>query len=197
MIKILALDQARNGGWAVFDYESKKLAAFGFWSFPTNRYSYAQAIVQIESFVENLIKAYDISAVFIEDIQVRVNIQSFKKLAQLQGVLVNLFEKANISYEYVAPARWQSYCGAEILKEKAEKSENTEVYGKKRSKIMSVRFVKEKYNIETDNDNLADACCIGTWAVNQCEARTDDEGKVLIIKADKSANKSKRKKNKG
>ena len=72
-IKILAIDQARNGAWSVFDYETKTLEAYGVFSFNNKDYTYAKAIRAIEELVDSLIKTYDISAVFIEDIQLRVS----------------------------------------------------------------------------------------------------------------------------
>ena len=111
-MKILSIDQARNGAWAVFDYETKKLETYGTFSFGNKDYTYARAILAIESLVDTIIKTYNISAVFIEDIQLRVNVQSFKKLAQLQGVLINLFEKNEYLYDFIAPTQWQNYCKA-------------------------------------------------------------------------------------
>lgn len=168
IIKILAIDQARNGAWAVFDYESKKLETYGTFSFSSKDYTYAKAILAIESLVDTIIKTYGISAVFIEDIQLRVNVQSFKKLAQLQGVLVNLFEKNEYLYDFVAPTQWQNYCKARgrSSKEIKEKIKALEASGKKESKILSIQFVKENFNVDTDNDNLSDAICLGHYAVN-------------------------------
>lgn len=176
-IKILAIDQARNGAWAVFDYETKKLDTYGTFSFGNKDYTYAKAILAIESLVDTLIKTYGISAVFIEDIQLRVNVQSFKKLAQLQGVLVNLFEKNEYLYDFVAPTQWQNYCKARgrSSKEIKEKIKALEASGKKESKILSIQFVKDKFNVDTDNDNLSDAICIGYFAVNHFKL----EGNVL------------------
>lgn len=167
-IKILAIDQARNGAWSVFDYETKTLEAYGVFSFNNKDYTYAKVIRAIEELVDSLIKTYDISAVFIEDIQLRVNVQSFKKLAQLQGVLINLFEKNEYLYDFVAPTQWQNYCKARgrSSKEIKEKIKALELSGKKESKILSIQFVKEKFNVDTDNDNLSDAICIGYYAVN-------------------------------
>lgn len=167
-IKILAIDQARNGAWSVFDYETKTLEAYGVFFFNNKDYTYAKAIRAIEELVDSLIKTYDISAVFIEDIQLRVNVQSFKKLAQLQGVLINLFEKNEYLYDFVAPTQWQNYCKARgrSSKEIKEKIKALELSGKKESKILSIQFVKEKFNVDTDNDNLSDAICIGYYAVN-------------------------------
>lgn len=167
-IKILAIDQARNGAWAVFDYETKKLDTYGTFSFVNKDYTYAKAILAIESLVDTLIKTYGISAVFIEDIQLRVNVQSFKKLAQLQGVLVNLFEKNEYLYDFVAPTQWQNYCKARgrSSKEIKEKIKALEASGKKESKILSIQAAKSLYGIETENDNLADSIMIGHYVVH-------------------------------
>lgn len=167
-IKILSIDQARNGAWAIFNYPSKELVTYGTFSFDNRNYTYAKAILAIENLVDSLIKTHGISAVFIEDIQLRANVQSFKKLAQLQGVLVNLFEKNEYLYDFVAPSQWQNFCKARgrTTKEIKEKIIALEALGKKESKILSIQFVKEQYNVDTENDNLSDAICIGHYAVN-------------------------------
>lgn len=152
----------------MFDYETKKLETHGTFSFGLKDYTYAKAILAIEGLIDTIIKSYDISAVFIEDIQLRVNVQSFKKLAQLQGVLINLFEKNEYLYDFVAPTQWQNFCKARgrTSKEVKEKVKALEASGKKESKILSIQFVKEKFNVDTDNDNLSDAICLGWYAVN-------------------------------
>ena len=167
-IKILAIDQARNGAWAIFDYQSKKLVTYGTFSYDNKSFTYAKAILAIENLVDSLIKSYGISAVFIEDIQLRANVQSFKKLAQLQGVLVNLFEKNEYLYDFVAPSQWQNYCKARsrTTKEIKEKIKALEASGKKESKILSIQAVKALYGIDTENDNLADSIMIGHYAVH-------------------------------
>lgn len=179
-IKILAIDQARNGAWAVFDYESKKLETYGTFSFGSKDYTYAKAILAIESLVDTIIKAYGISAVFIEDIQLRVNVQSFKKLAQLQGVLVNLFEKNEYLYDFVAPTQWQNYCKARgrSSKEIKDKIKALEASGKKESKILSIQAVKSLYGIDTENDNLADSIMIGHYVVHNFII---DDGKIKKV----------------
>ena len=111
-MKILAVDQARHGAWAVYDYEGKKLLDYGTWGFDSKNYTFEQAILHIEALLSEVIRTHDIDAVFLEDIQLRKNVQSFKKLAQLQGVLVNMCEKTNILYNLVAPTQWQNYCKA-------------------------------------------------------------------------------------
>ena len=173
-MNILAIDQARSGAWSVFDYEKKELIGYGTFSFDSKKYTYAKTIMHIEELVASLLKSYDISAVFIEDIQLRANVQAFKKLAQLQGVLVNLFEKSEYLYGYVAPSQWQNFCKARSRNSKEIKSQvlSVETSGKKESKILSIQFVKDQFGIETENDNLADAVSMGFYIVNIVELAT-------------------------
>lgn len=186
-MKILSIDQARNGAWAVFDYETKKLETYGTFSFGNKDYTYARAILAIESLVDTIIKTYNISAVFIEDIQLRVNVQSFKKLAQLQGVLINLFEKNEYLYDFIAPTQWQNYCKARgrSSKEIKDKIKVLEASGKKESKILSIQAAKEMYGIDTDNDNLADAIMIGHFVINNYDIRSNQDDQIKIEKHEK------------
>jgi Holliday junction resolvasome RuvABC endonuclease subunit len=128
------------------------LLSYGDWSFPARKYEFARAVYEITHVAADFILANDIDVVFIEDTQLRQNAQSFKKLAQLQGALINLFEGLGVSYENVPPTRWQSYCGT-------------------RGKAQSMQFVHSQFGIETNNDNLADAICIGHYAINQIKGR--------------------------
>ena len=181
-MKILSVDQARNGAWAVFDYESRKLEAYDVFSFGNKDYTYAKAILAIESLIDAVIKSHNVDAVFIEDIQLRVNAHSFKRLAQLQGVLVNLFEKNEYLYDFVAPTQWQNYCRARGRNsmEIKEQIKTLEASGKKASKALSIEMVKELYGIDTENDNLADAILQGHYVINNVKIVSDDHGALHI-----------------
>lgn len=170
-MKILAVDQARHGAWSIFDYEKKELLECRTWGYDNKKYTFEQAVLHIEELLDEVIQTHDIDAVFLEDIQLRQNVQSFKRLAQLQGVLVNLCEKTNILYNLVAPTQWQNYCKARGRTTKEIKSKITSVDPsvKKTSKILSIQFVKEKFDIDTTNDNLSDAICIGYYVVNNIQ----------------------------
>ena len=170
-MKILALDQARHGGWAVFDYEKKKLLQYGVWNFDNKNYEFPKAVAKIEALVDELIHTYGIGAVFIEDIQMRKNAQSFKALAQLQGVLVNLFVKNEYLYDIIPPSKWQNYCGARGRTEKERKEGLTAVTEGRASKILSLQYVANRYGLVTDNDNLSDAICLGSYAIDNITIR--------------------------
>ena len=89
----------------------------------------------------------------------------------MEGVLVNLCEKNEYLYGLVAPTQWQNFCKARgrTTKEIKSKVKEVELEPKKSSKILSLQVVREKFGIETDNDNLSDAICIGLYVVNNLE----------------------------
>lgn len=180
-MKILAVDQARNGAWAVFDCKAKTLEAYGTFSYLSKDYTYAKAILEIEKLIHGVIKEHKITAIFIEDISLRMNVASFKKLAQLQGVLVNLCEKNEYLYNIIAPTQWQNYCQARGRSSKETKAQikELEASGKKESKILSLQFVRDQFGLVTDNDNLADAICIGWYGVNNFKIIKGEDGKIL------------------
>ena len=175
-MNILAVDQARQGAWAVFDYENKKLLDYGVWKYDSKNYTFEQAVLHIEALLNEVIRTHNVEMVFLEDIQLRQNVQSFKRLAQLQGVLVNLCEKTNILYNLVAPTQWQSFCKARgrTAKEIKSKITSVEPKAKKTSKILSLQAAKEIYGIDTENDNLADALMIGHYAINNIKIGSED-----------------------
>ncbi len=184
-MNILAIDQARNGAWSVFDYEKGRLVGYGTYEFPYEKYTYEKAIMHIKELISAVIKAYDIEAVFIEDIQMRVNVTSFKRLAQLQGVLVNLFEENKYLYGLISPPQWQNFCArSHSAKQIRDSALEVKRSGKKLSKVRSIQFVKDRFGIETENDNLADAICQGFYIVNAVE----------IVKRDKTIKKRPKKK---
>jgi hypothetical protein len=148
----LAIDQARKGAWSIFDNDAKRLERYGTFHFPGKKCRFSKATLQITALVDGLLKADpDIRAVFIEDIQLRVNVNGFKLLAQLRGALINLFEGAGVPYGSVYPAKWQAFCGANV---------------KGRTKELSKAFARDMFGVDTDDDNLSDAICIGWYVVN-------------------------------
>lgn len=175
-MNILAIDQARNGAWCVYNYDSKKPIAYDAFSFPTDKFTYGEAMVGICDIISSLVDKYDISAIFIEDIQLRANVDSFKKLAQLQGALVSMFERNEYLYDFVPPSRWQNFCNARGRTTKEIKAKKTELLpGEKQSKVLSIQFVKEQFGIETTDDNLADAVCIGYFVVSTIQIQKVEE----------------------
>lgn len=92
---------------------------------------------------------------------------------------MNLFEKNEYLYGYVAPSQWQNFCKARGRNSKEIKSQvlSVETNGKKESKILSIQFVKDQFGIETENDNLADAVSMGFYVVNIVELEVSSKRK--------------------
>lgn len=147
--------------------------SYGFFDHPSYHFSFPEAVLDIERTIDSLVRENEISAIFIEGIQLRKNIKSFCALAQLQGVLINLFTKNKYLYGVVEPSSWQAYCKARgrTANEQKEKDLEQKNQFKKDSKILSIQYVKSKYGVETLNDNIADSICIGDYVVNNIKIK--------------------------
>lgn len=88
-------------------------------------------------------------AVYIEEPKGHGNVELVHKLVELLGVTRGWCILNGVYYEEVKPSVWRKYCGLEQgNKKRAE------------LKAASVEYVKEKYNVEV-NDDVADSICIG------------------------------------
>lgn len=160
-MRCLAVDQARNGAWSVFETTTGELVGYGTFSFDKKKFEYSRVVLCISEILSAVIDTYDVSAVFLEDIQLRKNALSFKRLAQLQGVLIDMCERRKLLYWLISPTQWQSHCRTTntFANDAYENAKGN------KTKVLSVQFVKSKFGIETKNDNLADAICIGNYAI--------------------------------
>lgn len=151
---LLALDQASNTtGFAV--YKGKKLIAHGHKSFSDN--DYIKKIEKQRQWVDSLISAVDGDIeVVIEDIQLQHNIGdnvlTFKKLAQLQGMLLSLFEERNIEYHIAIPNVWRKACGLPVGPS----------VKRPQQKAAAQAYVKKEFGLDATEDE-ADAICIGKY----------------------------------
>ena len=159
-IKVLAIDQARNCGWSVWSYDSKELISSG-----TVRYGadvpFEEMLVSLANDMWNIVNQYEVDAVFFEDTQYQKNIDSFKKLCWLQGALIMWLRSNNVLYDIVPPSRWQGYCNA-----RGRSASEIKTGSVKKGKALTIDFVRDKFGVDTQDDNMADAICIGFYAVN-------------------------------
>lgn len=152
--KLLALDQSsRITGWAVF--EDDKLIASG--KFTVTDKNMGQRLIKIRNFIINLVKEYQITEAIFEDIQLQENIgnnvQTFKILAEVFGIVYELFEELKIPNSAVLSLTWKSKLGIEGL-EREEQKKNAQA------------FVLKNYNLDVSQDE-SDAICIGTYKVKK------------------------------
>ena len=152
-MRVLALDQAsRTSGWAVFD--DGKLATFG--KFTANNSDVGDRLHFIRSKVNSLIDEYDIDEVVFEDIQLQNNVvnnvATFKALAEVFGVLYELFVTLKIPRTAVLSTVWKSTLG---------------IKGKDRAaqKKAAQAWVEKTYGVKPTQDEC-DAICIGAHYIN-------------------------------
>lgn len=150
--RLLALDQSsRISGYAIFIDEN--LIAHG--SINLTEEDVGQRLVLIRKEVTKLIHKYDINEIAFEDIQMQAsvgnNVQTFKILAEVFGVILMLCTELKINYTIVSSNTWKS---------------TLKIKGKKRSeqKQDAQRYVLEHYGIKAIQDTV-DAICIGAHMI--------------------------------
>lgn len=148
-MRLLALDQATIvSGWSVF--EDGKLIKYG--KIETNTKNIGERLYYIKQQVLKIIAEYQIDEIVIEDIQkqdnIANNIQTFKALAELFGVLVETFTEIKIPYSALLASSWKS---------------TLSIKGKNRQeqKKSAQQWVIDNYNIKVIQD-VADSVCIGS-----------------------------------
>lgn len=154
--RILAFDQSTSiSGWAIFD--DKELIQSGI--FQATAATAIERIEAIRQWIISMIEMWQPEKVVIEDIQLQQfgpknannieGVTTYKTLAHLQGVLLNLFYINNIKYDIIHVSKWRTYC---------------EIKGRTRAdqKRSAQLKVKEWYDITVTQDE-ADAICIGKY----------------------------------
>ena len=130
---------------------------------------YMQMLAEIKDFEEearllkDLIKNNNIDLVAFEDIQLQDNIgnnvATFKTLAEVMGVIIELLTELNIPYASVLAGEWRKRLsigtGGNTRKAQKQKAQN---------------YIQKKYALTVSEDE-ADALCIGTYRI------MDDEKK--------------------
>lgn len=154
MANLLALDQSsRVSGWAVF--EDKTLIDSGTFGFKDA--NIGQRLIKIRNKVLELVESYAIDEVLFEDIQLQSqagsNVQTFKILAEVFGVIYEALEEHEIPNSAVLSSVWKAKLG---------------IKGKRREeqKRNAQKFVEDTYGIKASQDE-SDAICIGTYKIRE------------------------------
>lgn len=158
--RILVFDQASiTSGWAVFDDE--KLIKYG--AHTSEGESSTEKIAKTKYWVASMIENWKPDEVVFEDIQLQkgtntetfngdMGVTTYKKLAHLQGVLMNYCYEKKVVFRIAAPATWRTH---------------SDVKGRYRTdKKKSAQLkVKKFYDVSVTEDE-ADAILIGRWAAH-------------------------------
>lgn len=150
---LLALDQAtQTTGWALF--EQGKLIQQNIFS-PSG--SLEVRLTKIRKWLSEFVDQYPNEIeVALEEIQLQGNrpgqardlgVTTYKKLAYVQGIIIELLTSKNIPYQIVASSSWKSTCG---IKGKVSEEQ----------KANAAAYVFKEFNIKPIQD-ACDAICIG------------------------------------
>ena len=151
---ILALDQSsRCTGYSVF--KNGKLHTFGKFTF--NDSDLGERLCKIKNKILELIEEYEIDELIFEDIQlqnnVTQNVQTFKTLAEVYGLIDQLASELKIPHRSYLASSWKSQLGIKG-KNRTEQKRNAQ------------KYVLDTYGIKCTQDE-ADAICIGDCAVKR------------------------------
>ena len=149
-MRLLALDQSsRITGWAIF--EDGKLVTYGKFNAEIVGSDIADRLHHIRNKVKTLIEENGITSVILEDIQMQGNVvnnvQTFKALAEVFGVISELLVDMNIPQTAVLASSWKSALG---------------IRGRARAeqKRAAQDWVINTYGVKPTQDEC-DAICIG------------------------------------
>ena len=143
-MRLLALDQSsRTTGFAIF--EDGKLIQYGTFTFDDE--DFGVRLYKIRARVYSLIQQYKVDQVAFEDIQMQDNVITFKKLAEVYGVVQELLTEINMPHEIVLAATWKS-----TLKIKGSNRDQ--------QKKSAKEWVVNTFSINPSQD-ACDAICIG------------------------------------
>lgn len=147
---ILALDlSTKSSGWCVG--EKGAMQDYGcIASFSDNP---IVRIIKMRDDIENIIKKYNVTEIVVEEVRTDYkNAHTYKMLTWLQAAIVILAYEINpkITIQYIQPSAWRSAIGIHTGR------------GVKRAELKTadINYVKQKYNISTENDDICDAICI-------------------------------------
>lgn len=152
--RILALDAATNvSGYSIYD--NGILVSYGVFKTPQDL-STTGRIHEVKKWLQQMIDQHHPDVIGLENIQLqefskgRFQVELYRALAQLQGVLLDVIFENCIDHDLVYSGVWRKYCGI---------NEGT---GRENKKKAAQDKVKTWYNIDCTQDE-ADAICIGKY----------------------------------
>lgn len=159
--RILALDAATGTtGYAIYD--NKVLVHYGHYKVNTG-ITAEERINNFKYWLKAALEEWEPDFVGIENIQLQnygspahaqYQVETYRVLANLQGVLLDTLFEACIDHELVYATEWRAYCGI------------NEGKGRENKKKQAQDKVKVWYDLDCTQDE-ADAICIGKYFCNK------------------------------
>ena len=152
MSKLLALDQSsRITGWAIF--ENGKLLKYGKFNAESVGPGLGERLNYIRNTIKNIVVDNEIDEVIFEDIQMQGNVvnnvQTFKALAEVIGIISELLVELKIPQSAALASSWKSALGIRG-RARAEQKRNARLW------------VEQTYAVKPTQDEC-DAVCIGSY----------------------------------
>lgn len=107
-------------------------------------------LTHIRDKISSLIEQYNPDLIAFEDIQLQQNVETFKVLAHVFGIVWELAEELHIKNESILAGAWRKGLGI-IGRTRPEQKKNAQ------------RWVYNNFNLSVSED-AADAICIGAYA---------------------------------
>lgn len=154
MSKLLALDQSsRITGWSIF--EGDKLITYNKFNAETVGSEIGKRLEYIRNKIKQIIVDNEITEVILEDIQMQGNVvnnvQTFKVLAEVFGVISELLVEMDIPQSAVLASSWKSALGIKG-RARAEQKKNAQ------------NWVNTTYGVKATQDEC-DSICIGSYSL--------------------------------
>ena len=154
MSRLLALDQSTKiTGWSFF--EDGELVDYG--KINAIQTDLGDRLVYIKKEINNLIDTFNIDEVIMEDIQMQNNVvnnvQTFKVLSEVFGVISETLQEKKMKYTVVMSGTWKSTLGIKG-RTRPEQKRNAQEY------------VLNKYGVKAIQD-VCDAICIGAHVLKR------------------------------
>lgn len=144
-MRIMSFDQSsRITGYAIL--EDRKLLEYG--KFTLTDEDFGDRLNRFRKKIVSLLTVdYKIDKVLFEEIQLQQNVETFKKLAMVYGVLMELLVDLGIPYDIISSNTWKSKCK---IKKTVRENE----------KQAAQKYVLENFGKKVTQDE-ADAICLG------------------------------------
>ena len=147
--KLLAFDQSTaKTGWAFFDGEN--LVKYGV----VDKVKIKNTPDRIRAMYLEIISIIDQckpDKVIVEAVQQQASPATSMMLSQLQGMIIGYLYEHDINVDSPLPTQWRHRLG--FIQGKGVKREDL--------KTQSIKYVNEKFGIDTASDDMAEAICIG------------------------------------
>ena len=169
-VRVLALDAATNiTGYSIYD--DRDLVSYG--TFKTSGEKAEERIHEVKQWLKAAIAGWEPDFVGIENIQLQsfgnnqYQVETYRVLANLQGVLIDTLFEACIDHDLVSVNTWRNYCNV---------GQGT---GRENKKKQAQDKVKLWYNQNCTQDE-ADAICIGKYFAHLLKNNKSTWGEDII-----------------